>query len=139
MTAALYEIEASEDGTTHLAEHLWIPGEDALENGFITHHGLYVTGIDSPADDHLYPIAFVATLSRHNLTPSDTGRCATNTARASTAWCSSAPIGSAGPGQAAGAVRTASAASRRFLIIGFGSPLRLTRTTWLGERPRSGR
>lgn len=56
-----------------------------------------------------------------------------------TAWCGSAPSGSAGPGQAARAVRTALATSRRFLIIGLGSPLRLTRTTWLGERPRSGR
>lgn len=62
MTAALYEIEASEgdDGTSHPVEHLWTPGEDALESGFITHHGLYVTGVDGPADDHLYPVAFVA-------------------------------------------------------------------------------
>jgi hypothetical protein len=30
-----------------------------VENGFIVHRGLYVTGIDDPTDDHLYPVGFV--------------------------------------------------------------------------------
>ncbi|MEU3064135.1 hypothetical protein [Streptomyces subrutilus] len=62
MTApALYEIETSEgdDGTPHPVEHLWTPGEDATENGFLTHRGLHVTGIDDATDDHLYPVAFL--------------------------------------------------------------------------------
>ncbi|MFI8308468.1 hypothetical protein ACIF80_34740 [Streptomyces sp. NPDC085927] len=62
MTApALYGIETSEgdDGTMHPAEQLWTPGEDAVENGFIVHRGLYVTGIDDPTEDHLFPIGFV--------------------------------------------------------------------------------
>ncbi|GHD52185.1 hypothetical protein [Streptomyces galbus] len=61
-TKGLYEIEISEgdDGTTHPTEQLWTPGKDAMENGFIVHRGVYVTGIDDPTDDHLYPIGFVA-------------------------------------------------------------------------------
>lgn len=47
-------------------------------------------------------------------------------------------VARSGPGQDAGAARTALAASRRFLIIGFGSPLRLTRTTRLGGAPSTG-
>ncbi|MFE2838582.1 hypothetical protein ACFXI6_47770 [Streptomyces mirabilis] len=64
MTAtALYEIETSEsdDGTTHPAEALWIPaGEDAVDHRFVIHGGVYVAGISSPADDSLYPQAFIA-------------------------------------------------------------------------------
>lgn len=62
MTAALYEIETSEgdDGTMHPVEQLWTPGEDAVENGFLAHSGLHVTGLDGSADDHLYPVAFLA-------------------------------------------------------------------------------
>ncbi|MFJ4865982.1 hypothetical protein [Streptomyces sp. NPDC088748] len=62
MTApALYEIENSEgdDGTMHPAEQLWTPGEDAVENGFLTHRALHVTGLDGSTDDHLYPVAFL--------------------------------------------------------------------------------
>lgn len=62
MTApALYEIETSEDddGTMHPVEQLWTPGEDAVENGFLAHGDLHVTGLDDPADDHLYPVAFL--------------------------------------------------------------------------------
>ncbi|MFF8911697.1 hypothetical protein ACF08P_44150, partial [Streptomyces olivaceoviridis] len=62
MTApALYEIVTSErdDGTMDPVEQLWTPGEDAVENGFIVHRGLHVTGIDDPTDDHLYPVGFV--------------------------------------------------------------------------------
>ncbi|MER5699581.1 hypothetical protein ACFY1B_51745 [Streptomyces mirabilis] len=64
MTAtALYEIETSEsdDGTTHPAEALWIPAsEDAVDHRFVIHGGVYVAGISSPADDSLYPQAFIA-------------------------------------------------------------------------------
>ncbi|MGW2689503.1 hypothetical protein ACWC6I_40880 [Streptomyces sp. NPDC001414] len=61
MTSALYEIETSEgdDGTMHPAEQLWTPGEDAVENGFLAHGDLRVTGLDDPTDDHLYPVAFL--------------------------------------------------------------------------------
>lgn len=63
MTAtALYEIETSEadDGTTHPAEQLWTPcADDAADSGFVVHRGLYVAGIDDPADDRLYPVAFL--------------------------------------------------------------------------------
>jgi hypothetical protein len=62
-TTALYEIETSEsdDGTTHPAEALWTPaGEDAVDHGFVVHGGAYVAGISSPADDSLYPQAFIA-------------------------------------------------------------------------------
>ncbi|MET7355890.1 hypothetical protein [Streptomyces mirabilis] len=62
-TTALYEIETSEsdDGTTHPAEALWTPaGEDAVDHGFVVHGGVYVAGISSPADDSLYPQAFIA-------------------------------------------------------------------------------
>ncbi|GAA1923880.1 hypothetical protein [Streptantibioticus ferralitis] len=62
MTApALYEIETSEgdDGTPHPAEQIWTPGEDAVENGFLAHRALHVTGLDGSADDHLYPVAFL--------------------------------------------------------------------------------
>ncbi|GGO94571.1 hypothetical protein [Wenjunlia tyrosinilytica] len=48
MTAtALYEIETTEagNGTTHPAEQLWIPGEDAERDGFLAHRGLHITGI----------------------------------------------------------------------------------------------
>lgn len=60
-TTAPYEIETSEgdDGTPHPAEQLWTPGDDAAENGFIVHRGLYVTGIDDATEDHLYPVAFI--------------------------------------------------------------------------------
>ncbi|MEW2515772.1 hypothetical protein [Streptomyces sp. NPDC046870] len=60
-TTGLYEIETNEgdDGTTHPVEQLWTPSEDAAENGFVVHRGLYVTGINDPTDDHLYPIGFV--------------------------------------------------------------------------------
>lgn len=60
-TTGLYEIETSvgDDGTMHPVEQLWTPGEDAVENGFLAHSGLYVTGIDDPTDDHLYPVAFL--------------------------------------------------------------------------------
>ncbi|MGW4995438.1 hypothetical protein ACWEQ3_49120 [Streptomyces mirabilis] len=61
-TKALYEIETSEgdDGTMHPAEQLRTPcADDAADSGFIAHHGLHVTGIDDPTDDHLYPIAFL--------------------------------------------------------------------------------
>ncbi|MFJ3762541.1 hypothetical protein [Streptomyces sp. NPDC090080] len=60
MTSALYEIETSEDddSSMHPVEQLWTPGEDAVENGFLAHSGLYVTGIDDSTDDHLYPVAF---------------------------------------------------------------------------------
>ncbi|WP_241757409.1 hypothetical protein [Streptomyces sp. WAC00263] len=60
-TTALYEIETSEgdDGTTHPVECLWTPGEDAADNGFVVHHGLYVSGIGAPNDDGPYPGAFV--------------------------------------------------------------------------------
>ncbi|MFI6731018.1 hypothetical protein [Streptomyces atratus] len=54
-TTALYEIETSEadDGTTQPAEQLWTPcADDAADNGFIAHQGLFVTGIDDPTDDH---------------------------------------------------------------------------------------
>ncbi|WP_367140636.1 MULTISPECIES: hypothetical protein [Streptomyces] len=58
---ALYEIETSEgdDGAMRPVEQLWAPGEGAVENGFIAHRGLHVTGLDDPTDDHLYPIAFL--------------------------------------------------------------------------------
>ncbi|MFJ9634745.1 hypothetical protein ACIRU8_44360 [Streptomyces sp. NPDC101175] len=62
MTAsALYKIETSEgdDGTMHPVEQLWTPGEDAVENGFLAHGKLHVTGLDDPSDDHLYPVAFL--------------------------------------------------------------------------------
>jgi hypothetical protein len=61
VTTALYEIETSEadDGTTVPAEGIWTPGEDAADNGFVVHHGLYVTGIAAPNDDGLYPDRFV--------------------------------------------------------------------------------
>ncbi|MEU8949646.1 hypothetical protein [Streptomyces sp. NPDC048489] len=61
-TTGLYEIETSEgdDGTMHPVEQLWTPGEDAGENGFLTHSGFQVTGIDDSTEDHLYPVAFLA-------------------------------------------------------------------------------
>ncbi|MFJ4806922.1 hypothetical protein [Streptomyces murinus] len=62
MTApAPYGIESSEggDGTMRPVEQPWMPGEDAVEIGFIIHRGLYVTGIDDPTDDHFYPVGFV--------------------------------------------------------------------------------
>lgn len=61
-TTGLYDLVTSEsdDGTMHPAEQLWTPGEDAVENGFIVHRGMHVTGIDDPTDDHLYPVGFVA-------------------------------------------------------------------------------
>ncbi|KIE24757.1 hypothetical protein LK08_23070 [Streptomyces sp. MUSC 125] len=61
MTTALYEIETSEadDGTTVPAEGIWTPGEDAADNGFVVHHGLYIAGIGAPNDDGLYPDRFV--------------------------------------------------------------------------------
>ncbi|MEV5731255.1 hypothetical protein AB0N50_36640 [Streptomyces pharetrae] len=60
-TTSLYDLVTSEgdDGTMHPAEQLWAPGEDAVENGFIVHRGMHVTGIDDPTDDHLYPVGFV--------------------------------------------------------------------------------
>lgn len=60
MTAALFEIETTEaaDGTTHPAEQIWSPGEDAKEHGFLAYSGLYITGIGGPGDD-AYPAAFV--------------------------------------------------------------------------------
>lgn len=63
MTTALYEIETSEgdDGTTHPAEAIWTPaGENAVDHGFVVHGGVYVAGISSPADDSLYPQAFLS-------------------------------------------------------------------------------
>ncbi|MFI1360964.1 hypothetical protein ACH4TV_46490 [Streptomyces sp. NPDC020898] len=61
MTTALYEIETSEgdDDTAHPAECLWTPGEDAADNGFVVHHGLYVTGIAAPNDDGPHPDRFI--------------------------------------------------------------------------------
>ncbi|MEV7960410.1 hypothetical protein [Streptomyces sp. NPDC088141] len=61
-TTTQYEIETSEadDGTTQPAEQLWTPcADDAADNGFIAHQGLFVTGIDAPTDDHLYPTGFL--------------------------------------------------------------------------------
>ncbi|MEU5709979.1 MULTISPECIES: hypothetical protein [Streptomyces] len=60
-TTGLYHLVTSEgdDGTMHPAEQLWTPGEDAVENGFLVHRALLVTGIDNPTDDHLYPVGFV--------------------------------------------------------------------------------
>ncbi|MEV5982858.1 hypothetical protein [Streptomyces sp. NPDC052114] len=61
-TDALYEIETSEgdDGTMHPVEQLWSPcADDAADNGFITHRGLHITGIDGPTEDDLYPSAFL--------------------------------------------------------------------------------
>ncbi|WP_308013521.1 hypothetical protein [Streptomyces beigongshangae] len=57
----LYEIETSEgdDGAMHPVEQLWMPGEDAVENGFLAHGDLHVTGLDGLTDDHLYPVAFL--------------------------------------------------------------------------------
>ncbi|OIJ95436.1 hypothetical protein [Streptomyces colonosanans] len=69
-TTALYEIETHEadDGTTHPAEQLWTPClDDAPDNGFIVHRGLYVIGIDGPTGDHLYPVGFIA-LGHHQWT-----------------------------------------------------------------------
>ncbi|MFF3932848.1 hypothetical protein [Streptomyces hirsutus] len=63
MTApALYEIETSEgdDGTMHPVEQLWTPcADDAADSGFVAHRDLYVTGIDDPTEDYLYPIGFI--------------------------------------------------------------------------------
>ncbi|MEU2564869.1 hypothetical protein ABZ626_36895 [Streptomyces longispororuber] len=47
------------DGATQPAEQLWMPGQAAVENGFITHSGLHVTGLDGPADDHPCPTAYL--------------------------------------------------------------------------------
>lgn len=61
MTTALYEIETSEadDGTTVPAEAIWTPSsEEAADHGFISHGGLYVTGLGSP-NDSLYPDRFI--------------------------------------------------------------------------------
>ncbi|MEU3550650.1 hypothetical protein [Streptomyces longwoodensis] len=60
-TTGLYDLVTSEgdDGTMHPAEQLWTPGEDAVDNGFIAHRGMHVTGIDDPTNDHLYPVGFV--------------------------------------------------------------------------------
>ncbi|MFE4258245.1 hypothetical protein [Streptomyces sp. NPDC056883] len=61
-TPIRYEIATSEgdDGTRHPVEKLWTPRtDDAPDKGFVSHRGLYVTGIDGPTEDHLYPIAFV--------------------------------------------------------------------------------
>jgi len=63
VTTALYEIETSEaaDGTTHPAEQIWSPGEDAKEHGFLAYSGLHITGIGGPeSDEGSYPAAFVA-------------------------------------------------------------------------------
>ncbi|MFD8940321.1 hypothetical protein ACFV0R_34570 [Streptomyces sp. NPDC059578] len=51
-TRPLYEIATieDEDGTTHPAERLWTPSEDATDHGFIAHRGLHVTGLDDPND-----------------------------------------------------------------------------------------
>ncbi|MFD7136138.1 hypothetical protein [Streptomyces sp. NPDC059894] len=63
MTAMpLYEIETSEgdDGTMHPVEQLWRPcADDAADSGFVAHRGLYLSGIDDPADDRLYLVALV--------------------------------------------------------------------------------
>ncbi|MGW5928867.1 hypothetical protein ACWF2L_21875 [Streptomyces anulatus] len=64
MTTALYEIETntSDDGSTHPAECIWTPGEDAeeaAETGFVIHRGLHIAGIDDATDDHLYPVGFL--------------------------------------------------------------------------------
>ncbi|MFI8164092.1 hypothetical protein ACIF6I_33420 [Streptomyces microflavus] len=64
MTTALYEIGTSEsdDGSTHPAECIWTPGEDAeeaAESGFVIHRSLYIAGIDDPTD-HPYPVGFLA-------------------------------------------------------------------------------
>lgn len=61
-TTDLYEIVTSEgdDGTIHPVEQLWTPcADDAADSGFVAHRGLYVTGIDDPTDDHLYPVGFI--------------------------------------------------------------------------------
>ncbi|MCE0446822.1 hypothetical protein LT493_26220 [Streptomyces tricolor] len=52
MTAiGLFEIVTQRGRRRHdgLCRAVWSPGEDALENGFIVHRGLYVTGIDEPS------------------------------------------------------------------------------------------
>ncbi|MER7042715.1 hypothetical protein [Streptomyces microflavus] len=64
MTTALYEIGTSEgdDGSTHPAECIWTPGEDAEEaaaSGFVIHRSVYIAGIDDPTD-HPYPVGFLA-------------------------------------------------------------------------------
>ncbi|MFK0112549.1 hypothetical protein [Streptomyces sp. NPDC091217] len=67
VTTALYEIKTSQadDGTFQPAEALWTPaGEDAVDHGFVVYSGVYVAGISSPADDSLYPQAFI-TLGHH--------------------------------------------------------------------------
>ncbi|WP_030993464.1 hypothetical protein [Streptomyces sp. NRRL WC-3744] len=60
-TTGLHYFVTSEgdDGTMHPAEQLWTPSKDAVENGFIVHHSLYVTDNDDPTDDHLYPVGSV--------------------------------------------------------------------------------
>ncbi|WP_328765373.1 MULTISPECIES: hypothetical protein [unclassified Streptomyces] len=63
MTTALYEIVTTEaaDGTTHPAEQIWPPSEDAKTYGFLAHGGVHITGIGGPADDEsVFPAAFVA-------------------------------------------------------------------------------
>ncbi|MGP3777068.1 hypothetical protein ACTWJ8_40170 (plasmid) [Streptomyces sp. SDT5-1] len=62
-TSALYEILTVEgdDGTTGPAEQLWAPNpDDAAGSNFISHRGIHVAGLDHPAANHIYPVAFVA-------------------------------------------------------------------------------
>jgi hypothetical protein len=136
---AVYEIETSEadDGTAVSAEYLWNPtSEDAAVNGFIAYHGLHVAGIGAPTvpgRDGVFDrrsIRSDAEPAQRN--PERYRQMRDEHGAREHRLVQFSESGSAGPGQAAGAVRTALAASRRFLIIGFGSPLRLTRTTWLG-------
>ncbi|MEW2068283.1 hypothetical protein [Streptomyces sp. NPDC007346] len=65
MTTTLYEIatNTSDDGSTHPAECIWTPGQDAeeaAETGFVIHRGLHIAGIDDATDAHLYPAGFLA-------------------------------------------------------------------------------
>ncbi|GHE56284.1 hypothetical protein GCM10018785_26970 [Streptomyces longispororuber] len=61
MTApALYETGSGRDGIMCPVEQLWTPyGQDAEDSGFVAHRGLYVTGIDDPTEDHLFPTGFL--------------------------------------------------------------------------------
>ncbi len=49
-TTGLCDLVTSEgdDGTTHPAEQLWTPGEEAVESGFVVHRGLHSTPSPTP-------------------------------------------------------------------------------------------
>ncbi|MEU7151192.1 hypothetical protein AB0B15_24675 [Streptomyces sp. NPDC045456] len=63
---ALYEIETSEsdDGTRYCVEWLWTPGEDAANDGFVTHRGLCVAGVGTTSDDDVAYPSCAATSTR---------------------------------------------------------------------------